>query len=44
VILPVTLGAGLSGGVVEVGDGVEDLEPDDAVFAVTNDRFVGAYA
>jgi NADPH:quinone reductase-like Zn-dependent oxidoreductase len=38
--LPVTLGADLSGVVVEVGDDVEDLAPGDAIF----DRFVGAYA
>jgi NADPH:quinone reductase-like Zn-dependent oxidoreductase len=42
--LPVTLGADLSGVVVEVGDDVEDLAPGDAIFGVTNDRFVGAYA
>ena len=42
--LPITPGADLSGVVVDVGDGVEDLAPGDAVFGVTNDRFVGAYA
>jgi NADPH:quinone reductase-like Zn-dependent oxidoreductase len=43
--LPVTLGADLSGVVVEVGDNdLEDLASGDAVFGVTNDRFVGAYA
>jgi NADPH:quinone reductase-like Zn-dependent oxidoreductase len=41
--LPVTPGADLSGIVGEVGDGVEDLAPGDAIFGVTNDRFVGAY-
>jgi NADPH:quinone reductase-like Zn-dependent oxidoreductase len=41
---PVALGADLSGVVVEVGDDVEDLPPGDAIFGVTNDRFVGAYA
>jgi NADPH:quinone reductase-like Zn-dependent oxidoreductase len=34
----------LSGVVVEVGDGVEDLAPGNSVFGVTNDHFVGAYA
>jgi NADPH:quinone reductase-like Zn-dependent oxidoreductase len=42
--LPITPGADLSGIVVDVGDGVEELAPGDAVFGVTNDRFVGAYA
>jgi NADPH:quinone reductase-like Zn-dependent oxidoreductase len=42
--LPVTPGADLSGVVVEVGDGVEELASGDAIFGVTNDRFVGAYA
>jgi NADPH:quinone reductase-like Zn-dependent oxidoreductase len=42
--LPVTLGADLAGIVVKVGDDVEDLSPGDAIFGVTNDRFVGAYA
>jgi NADPH:quinone reductase-like Zn-dependent oxidoreductase len=42
--LPVTPGADLSGVVVEADDGVEDLASGDAIFGVTNDRFVGAYA
>jgi NADPH:quinone reductase-like Zn-dependent oxidoreductase len=42
--LPVTPGADLSGVVVEVGNGVDDLAPGDSIFGVTNDRFVGAYA
>ena len=42
--LPVTPGADLSCVIVEVGDGVDDLAPGDAIFGVTNDRFVGAYA
>jgi NADPH:quinone reductase-like Zn-dependent oxidoreductase len=42
--LPVTLGADLSGVVVEVGDGVEELAGGDAILGVTNYRFVGAYA
>jgi NADPH:quinone reductase-like Zn-dependent oxidoreductase len=42
--LPVTLGADLSGVVIEVGDGVEELAGGDAILGVTNDRFVGAYA
>jgi NADPH:quinone reductase-like Zn-dependent oxidoreductase len=44
VTLPVTLGADVSGVIVDVGDDVEGLAPGDAVFGVTNDRFVGAYA
>lgn len=42
--LPVTLGADLSGVVVQVGDDVKDLAPGNAIFGATNDRFVGAYA
>ena len=42
--LPVTPGADLSGVVVAVGGGVNDLASGDAVFGVTNDRFIGAYA
>ncbi|WP_348525871.1 NADP-dependent oxidoreductase, partial [Mesorhizobium sp.] len=42
--LPVTLGADLSGVVVEVGEGVEDLTSGDAILGVTNNHFVGAYA
>src|SRR5262249_13849026 len=42
--LPVTLGADLSGVVVEVGDGVVDLGAGAAVFSVSDDSFVGEYA
>jgi len=41
--LPVTPSADLSDGVA-VGGGVNDLAPGDAVFGVTKDRFIGAYA
>lgn len=42
--LPLTLGSDLSGVVERVGEGVQGLEPGDAVFGVTNARFTGAYA
>lgn len=42
--LPVTPCAELSGVVVEVGEGMEELATGDAVFGATNDCFVGAYA
>jgi NADPH:quinone reductase-like Zn-dependent oxidoreductase len=42
--LPLTLGSDLSGVVAAVGVGVTDVRPGDAVFGVTNTRFVGAYA
>jgi NADPH:quinone reductase-like Zn-dependent oxidoreductase len=42
--LPVTPDADLSDVVAAVGGGVDDLAPGDAVFGVTNDRFIGAYA
>ncbi len=42
--LPLVLGSDLSGVVEEVGPGLFDLHPGDAVFGVTNARFTGAYA
>ncbi len=42
--LPLTLGSDLSGVVVAVGPGVEAFQHGDAVFGVTNPRFVGACA
>jgi NADPH:quinone reductase-like Zn-dependent oxidoreductase len=42
--LPLTLGSDLSGTVTAVGPGVTGFAPGDAVFGVTNERFVGAYA
>ncbi len=42
--LPLTLGADLSGVVVALGPGVSGFAPGDAVFGVTNPRFVGAQA
>ena len=42
--LPLTLGSDLSGVVDAVGPGVATIQPGDAVFGVTNPRFVGAYA
>src|SRR5215470_5625959 len=42
--LPFALGSDLSGTVEAVGAGVTELVPGDAVFGVTNERFIGAYA
>lgn len=42
--LPLTLGSDLSGTVEAVGPGVTAFASGDAVFGVTNPRFVGAYA
>jgi NADPH:quinone reductase-like Zn-dependent oxidoreductase len=42
--LPLTLGSDLSGVVVSIGAGVTGFEPGEAVFGVTNARFVGAQA
>src|SRR4051812_11651273 len=42
--LPLTLGSDLSGVIASVGIEVADLAIGDAVFGVTNPRFVGAYA
>jgi NADPH:quinone reductase-like Zn-dependent oxidoreductase len=42
--LPVTLGSDLAGEVVALGPGVRDLQVGQAVWGVTNEKFVGAYA
>jgi NADPH:quinone reductase-like Zn-dependent oxidoreductase len=42
--LPLTLGSDLSGEIAAVGPDVSDLHGDDAVYGVTNPRFIGAYA
>jgi len=42
--LPLTLGSDLAGTVEAVGKNENELRPGDAVFGVTNARFVGAYA
>src|SRR5215470_4694838 len=42
--LPFALGSDLSGTVEAVGAGVTELVPGDAVFGVTNEQFIGAYA
>jgi NADPH:quinone reductase-like Zn-dependent oxidoreductase len=42
--LPLTLGSDLAGIVETVGPGVSEFAVGDAVFGVTNPRFVGAYA
>ena len=42
--LPLTLGSDLSGTVAALGDGVTDFAEGEAVYGVTNPRFVGAYA
>lgn len=42
--LPLTLGSDFSGVVVNVGPGIKEFREGDAVFGVTNSRFVGAYA
>ncbi|WP_246664985.1 NADP-dependent oxidoreductase [Neorhizobium sp. P12A] len=42
--LPLTLGSDLSGVVEAVGPGVLHVKPGDAIYGVTNPRFIGAYA
>lgn len=42
--LPLTLGSDLSGTVEAVGEGVTHVAHGDAVYGVTNPRFIGAYA
>lgn len=42
--LPLTLGSDLSGEIAALGDGVLGWRAGDAVYGVTNPRFIGAYA
>lgn len=42
--LPLTLGSDLSGTVVALGRGVQDVRVGDEIFGVTNPSFTGAYA
>lgn len=42
--LPLTLGSDLSGTIEVVGEGVTHVARGDAVYGVTNPRFIGAYA
>ena len=42
--LPLTLGSDLAGVVEKLGPGVAGMAPGDAVFGVTNPRFIGAHA
>lgn len=42
--LPLTLGSDLSGTVAALGEGVTDFVEGEAVYGVTNPRFIGAYA
>jgi NADPH:quinone reductase-like Zn-dependent oxidoreductase len=42
--LPLTLGSDISGVVEVVGENVQSFKPGDAVYGVTNPRFIGAYA
>jgi NADPH:quinone reductase-like Zn-dependent oxidoreductase len=42
--LPLTLGSDLAGDIEESGPGVSGLRAGDAVYGVTNPRFIGAYA
>jgi NADPH:quinone reductase-like Zn-dependent oxidoreductase len=42
--LPLTLGSDLSGTVAAVGEGVTDFVEGEAVYGVTNPRFIGSYA
>lgn len=42
--LPLTLGSDLSGVIEAIGPNVTSVSPGDAVYGVTNPRFIGAYA
>jgi NADPH:quinone reductase-like Zn-dependent oxidoreductase len=42
--LPLPLGSDFSGVVANVGPNVREYREGDAVFGVTNSRFIGAYA